>query len=242
MANSTFYDFTQALMDRHGEPRFDSTSQFNSGPWSKLQLQAKSWTSVLHAMLMGSARWSFLLKDYEITTSDASNSYAISEETNYERIEVDSMRITTTGEECPQLDYVPINEYRKEYPSENESQGKPRRWFLRRRAAGVDYVGFSAPPDGEYDIAFSAFIKPYKLVNATDLIAIPPEWEHVFIFADALFLEYCKSEGKAPDYAPFLERCLTEMEACVLAPPDEVLRINPGFSFTGRKQKSWIDW
>lgn len=239
---TTFYQFCQDLMDRHGETRFDSTSQFNSGPWSKIQLQAKAWCALVHPMLMASARWSFLLRDYTFTTASGDNEYPLNDATNYERIEVDSMFITTEGKEAL-LRYVPLLEYRKEFPGDNEDEGTPTRWFLRRRAAGVDYIGFSAPPDDEYDIKYSAFLKPYKLVNATDEIAFPSEWEHVFAFADALFVEFCKSEGKAPDFSPFLDRCFDEMQACVLAPPDETLRIDPGFRFYGRKRR-WIceDW
>ncbi len=250
---STYYAMVNRLLRLVGEREYASTSVFDSSTaddHQKVQMQAKEWFSLFHQWVMVTPRCRFFLRDYTLTTASADNDYDINAATNAERILEDSMYIYgPAGSGYGPIQFMDLYEYRMQHPENDAAEGAPRRYFhhLRSAPSSVDRIGFSPPPDGVYNIRYSAFIKPYKLTTNSTEICVPEEWEHVLFFGDAMFVEIVKAEGKAPDYAAFLDAVRTEMEQHTIPLAGEHMRLDPtcdgAISIFGRRGSAEVwDW
>lgn len=249
----TYLNMVNRLLLLLGETPYADATQFNSTDLSdhqKIQIQAKEWFGLNHQTAMVVPRARFLLRDYTFNTVIGTKTYNLNAATNYERLLEDSMFITTAGSEYGPLLEIDFLQYRREFPNNNEANGSPTRYYhtLRSAADGPDQIGLSSPPSAVVAVQYSAFLKPYRLTQATDQICVDDEWEHIFLFGTTVFVEIMKSEGKAPDFAGFAEKLKDEFEQHTIPTAGEHMRLDPTcgdvINIWGRRGQAdtWSSW
>lgn len=109
-----------------------------------------------------------LKKDATIITEAATQSYSVASDTDSENILPDSVYNTDTGLVLSEVDYTKAIEYSDALPNEPVC-------FFRQ----ADQIYFLPTPDKVYNIQYGYLIKPRRISNDSDSLAIPDDWEWV---------------------------------------------------------------
>lgn len=109
-------------------------------------------------------------------------------------------------------------------------------------ARDVDRISFSQPPNGAYVIQYEGYLNTVALVNETDQIIWPPEFEHLLWTAGLALFEVALSEGKAPNYQQMLEPAVTQVKQLSMGEVEDMPAIDLGLSVTNQRRGGLFAW
>lgn len=229
MAFINFYTAVNQVLVNAGEDPFTSTGQFDGATsgYGKAQLQCKSYMQKAHLRAMQRGHFRYLRSQMTLTTSSASNVYALTDTGvsppvpfNAEDIIIGSMINTTVGQGTGGLYPIDYDDWLRQFPAGEVSKGVPFRYFVYPpHGSDGDTIGFSPPPVGTYTINLEYNLPPVQLVTSTDLIQIRNRDLYVLLDSCQMWLEISKSEGKAPDFATQAELMFEELRQSNLGDP-----------------------
>jgi hypothetical protein len=109
-------------------------------------------------------------------------------------------------------------------------------------AIDVDRVAFSQPPNAAYLIQYEGYLNTVALVNDTDQIIWPVEFEHLLWIAGVQMLEVVLSEGKSVNYASMLEPAVTQVKQLSMGPVEDIPQIDLGLNVVNRSRNNIYVW
>lgn len=253
MANLSYFNTVNRVLQRHGQTPIPDTTTFDSGTLTKTQLQAKIDVDEAHRMIVNDLPAEFLKRTTTFTTTGtggggvpvlADNNTGWALAVPFEDVVPRTFFIKSPSASARELDVKPFNQFRRERPAGPTSLGVPSYVVpLTETALGAaDYVAFDPPPNAIYTIEYQYFLSPVALTLAADVIYIPTRFEPVLWEAAGDFLEIQLGDGKAPEWAQFMLPYLTKIRQKTLGLSQLPPACEMGFSIQGIQRENRSTW
>lgn len=240
MANSTYRDVVNRILQQCGEPTIPDASTFNTdSSLTKIQLQAKLFVDKVHRRLVRQNKGRYLLRKTTWSVTSSTNSYNIAAGVLVEDLKPDTVFITTSGK-GRKLEYIEYEQWLEMFPSGETVKSIPAYWFVYPPdGTGTDKVGFSPPSNYSLTIQYEYYLNVTGLTSATDEIAFPVRYEDILWEHATLWIEVAKSEGKAADYALILERLFEELKQTSLGSAEKSPKVTLGYKGLGFRKTGY---
>ena len=232
MANSTYREIVNRVASLHGKSSVATDGEFDSGALENIYAQIKGFFSLANQMYGRTVRTRFLMREYTLPITSASNKYEVHTSTSPDRLVPESLYITTTGEGKPLIFYPGgYRRWKMTYPEGETVKGTPEYFFIYPQTGDEkEYIGFSPPASKDFSVNYSGYLRPVPLNAAADLIMWPKEFEDVIILACSQFVEYVLAEGKMGDIIGFIEPAISAVEQLTMGPVEDVQMQESGMS------------
>lgn len=170
----------------------------------------------------------FNQRSFQLNTVAGTREYPTDELTNIESIMFHSLRCNTAG--SPQrVDYLPYEEFRDRYPDADlttMATGSPQLWTYTPSpiAAGnqrTNKLLLWPIPDAPLVYEYWAKLIYTPLVNATDKIIFPPDYQIALVSGIRAMLE---RKGKTDDYSDYSEKVKALIKQKATGPVENKIR------------------
>lgn len=239
MANSTYYEVVNRVLQHAGQTPIASTSDFGSNSTlDKPQLQAKLFVDKVNRRLLRKNRPRFTARKATLSLVDGTNSYSLPAAVRIESLIEDSFFITTSGYGYGPLKHLDYKKWKTEFPEGEDTEGEPRRWIdLVPDGTEVDKVAFSPPPGMSLTVEYQYYTDPTALSAHGDIILWPPKFEDIIWDYAQLYLEIVLSEGKAGDLAQLMADLDQEIRQLTMGAIDDPPTMDIGMRFHAGPQR-----
>jgi hypothetical protein len=241
MANSTYFQAVNRVLEHAGQATIASTGDFDAETdLEKPQLQAKRFVDKANRRLIRNNRPRQRLRKYTLTLASGDNDYTLNSATSLENLKEDTFFITTAAYARGPLRYVPYETWLTWFPTGEPNEGIPEFWFDYPPDGTTvgDRIGFSPPPSAAMTVQYEGYMDVTALTTSTDVIAFDVKFEDVLWDWGQSYLESALSEGKAMELNAILDGLLSEIRQLSMGPRDKPPKVNLGMKIQGVRRWS----
>lgn len=250
MANNTYRGMTNRLLRQRGLPEIVSDDVFNqpnAGLMARYQLVARELIAIIHEMACVDLPVNFARRRFELPIDNVQGAiYPLDTGMSIESLTFDSFRNITPNASGPlRLANWTYEYFSARYDQSMIPSAPPTNFIIlpveRTAASPIYRVRIYPNPDKAYTIEYIAQLNPYSLVNATDTVLYPPEYEHVILMEAAAALEDLLGEGKGGSIYVQAQRAHSKARQKATAPRAEKRAVRMKKMFSGRRSFGYYD-
>ena len=269
MANSSWMQVTNKVLELRGQNQITSPDNFNSeyqAGLTRMQQLARAFVEMCDRFLNVKRNNRDTSQEFQIVTQagqplvPSSNWYSIDQSVTAASIRYWSFfnvtpqsSSTTSYSPAQQIFNVPYREFLARYPDITTIQtGPPVNWILLPKSligggTGLQYdkIMFYPVPDATYQINYQAKTKAVALTLHSDPVLWSPEYEHVLWTYASAFLEDAIGEGKGQNLFGLAEKFVSDYLMWESGPDEERKCVRTGMSIQGpmrgRRVSFWTD-
>lgn len=254
MANSTWFQTTNYILELAGQIQVSSSINFNNPitGLNRIQSQVRRFVDMCNRMLARKIYNRDRIQEFQLLTRvgnpnvQTSFTYTLDSSIRMESLRYLSFyNITSQGTGNPvgsiPLYNVEYREFREKYPDFTQiPTGPPINWIIMPKSligggAGIqlETIIFFPIPDNVYTINYQAGVKIVPLLLDTDSILFAPDNEDVLWNWGLAFLEDALGEGRGQTMQYYAEQVLKDYMWRMAGPEEERRAIRTGMGIYG---------
>jgi hypothetical protein len=204
MANSTWFEATNSVLQLATLPPVINTTAFDNGPLSKYQNAAKYKLDFAHRHLSQKMCTAFTKYKFQLLIAAGITDYVLDTGISSENLSYHSWYNITAGSPYAQhLRFMKYEDYLDMWPDQTIVQSGPPEYVVQLPYDRQLDTGNPMPrarifpvPDTNYTLQYQARLNPFLLTDSGSPILWPPEYEHGLWVWAWRYLELDLAEGR----------------------------------------------
>jgi hypothetical protein len=241
MANSVYGDTVNKILELSGQGQIAQADFADRSKLTRFQVQCKAFTDLANRMLLVKMNERFMQREFSMPLTSGIQEYELSTLISAENPLWHSFFLTTSGNAVPLYNWD-YREFRSVYPDLSIVPSSiPRYWILIPTQESsipnsTHTIRFYPNPDRNLTVRYQAKLNAQPLVNYTDGILWPVEYEHALWLQGRLFLEQALGEGKESNIEAYAQTALDQIKSVASAPAEQRQAIRPGLFVQGMRR------
>jgi hypothetical protein len=230
LANSTWFETVNSVLQLATLPPVITTTAFDNGPISKYQNAAKFKIDFAHRHLTLKMCTFFTTYKFSLIINQGTTDYILDTGINSESLSYHSWYNITAGSPYAQfLKLVKYEDYLDRWPDQTVVQSGPPEYMVELPYDRTLDTGNPMPrirvfpvPDNTYTLQYQARLNPFPLVDSSSQILWPPQYEHGLWSWAWQYLEIDLAEGREGALDKLVDEVLSQIR--VMSQPAEEVR------------------
>ncbi len=245
MVNSQLGPTVNKILALSGQGQIAQAAFGDRTQQTRFQVQTINFVDLAQRMLVTHMNTRFMQRKFYINTfagtaGQPPTLYPLDASINAESILYHSFFCQTSGSAWRMRNWD-YREFRAFYPDLTiVPKSIPRLWILNpilsTDASPTNNVFFYPDADTSYTIEYQAKLNAQPLVNYTDTILFPPEYEHVLWLQGRSFLEQALGEGKEGNIEIYCQRAIDAIQSWGSSTIEARSAVRPGLTIEGIKR------
>jgi hypothetical protein len=240
MANSTARSIANIVLESLGQRPIGSDADYiDLSKLSKVQRQCVIFLDLMHRMLGVEFNKRFMWREFTIETTAVATEYTVNS-VIVEGFKANSFfNVTNNGIYNGNIAVRSYEQWREAYPNPELTQRQHPLFLVPLPDDGTGNTKVMLWPyaDAVYTIKGQSRLLISPITAGSQLISIPPHYEHVLIFKACEVLETRLNEGREQDFKPYIEEAIQTILRDSTGAYEEVEQIDLGVSLYSRGRR-----
>ena len=225
MANSTWFEATNSVLNLAQLPNVGSTAAFDAGQMTKYQAAAMWKIDFAHRHLTLKMVTAFTNRKFQLPIQAGVTDYVLDVGISAESLKYHSWYNITAGSSYAQpLKFVKYEDYTDAWPDQTVIQSGPPEYMVQLPYdATLDAVNplprvrVFPIPDANYQLQYQARLNFYPLVDSSSILLWPPVYEHGLWAWAWKFLEVDLAEGREASLDALVDDVISRIRVVSMA-------------------------